>query len=51
MNLKFWQKESKAEENYKKIINLQLREKKFAKKYFDEAARLERKRNVKEYVV
>jgi hypothetical protein len=43
-------KPDKAEEKYKAIINLELREKKFQKEYFDEAARLEKKRDPKEYV-
>ena len=43
-------RDGEAEEAYKNIIFLQLREKKFEKQYFDEAALLEKKRNAKEYV-
>jgi len=50
MKLKFWVKESNAEQNYEKIINLQLREKCFEKRYFDTAAKLEKQRKPGEYI-
>jgi hypothetical protein len=52
MKLKFWERETKAEAAYKKIIFLQLREKKFSKQFNDQAWQLEKKRNNgKEYCV
>lgn len=48
----FKRKQDLAEENYRKIINLECREKRFVKQFNDEAWRLERKRNHgKEYCV